>query len=203
MIGQRFGRLVVEASHRAQPHGRWQSVVRCDCGTVKTVEESNVRSGRTESCGCLRLERVHAASATHGMSKTPEYKIWVGMITRCENTAVKCYSRYGGRGITVSPEWRASFAQFMADMGPRPDRKYSIDRLDNDKGYSAENCAWRTASEQANNRRCNTSITYNGKTMTVRQWSRHLGGDINTVYKRLRAGWSPELAVSAPRARTS
>lgn len=89
----------------------------------------------------------------HGMHKKPEYRIWKGMKKRCNNTNEKQYKDYGGRGITVCERWKNSFLNFYEDMGERPSDKHSLERSNNDKGYSPSNCKWATSVEQNNNRR--------------------------------------------------
>lgn len=98
---------------------------------------------------------------THGMTKTPEYRSWVHLKTRCKNKNYICYQDYGGRGISYDPRWE-NFENFYADMGKKPSRDYSLDRIDNDKGYSKENCRWATIKEQQNNTRANLEINNQG-----------------------------------------
>lgn len=91
---------------------------------------------------------------THGMSQAPEYRVWAGMISRCENHNSTGFKNYGGRGIRVCPQWRESFAVFLSDIGPRPSAKHSIDRFpDNDGDYKPSNCRWATSAQQAANKR--------------------------------------------------
>jgi hypothetical protein len=109
------------------------------------------------------------------------------------------YPRYGGRGIGISKDWELSFETFRDDMGPRPSKKHSVERKDNNLGYSKENCVWATQKEQANNKRNNVRILYNGVTMTLPQWADKFGLPISLVRKRIcRFGWTPEEAFNTP-----
>ena len=138
IIGLRVGKVVVEAfSHCAGKASHW--VCRCDCGNRVIMRRGNLMRNRTTtSCGCSRF--------SHGMTGTPTYSSWSNMIDRCTNPSNKRYVDYQGRGITVCERWM-TFANFLADMGERPDAT-SLDRIDNDAGYFKENCRWATALEQ-------------------------------------------------------
>lgn len=142
----------------------------------------------------------------HKKNHIPEYRVWAGMIHRCHCESSTCFKDYGARGIYVSKEWASSFAQFMKDMGPRPSPRHQIDRLDNNGPYSAENCAWHTASQNARNRSSNTRIECFGERLTLSEWVEKTGFNRATIQNRLRFGWRPEEAltvVPGPRGRHS
>lgn len=125
---------------------RWV-LVQCDCEdkTIKKIRFTSLFRGDLKSCGCQR--------APHGRYKDSIYKIWQEMRYRCNNPNRPFYSYYGGRGISVCPEWDESFAAFLKDMGERPSPEYTLDRTDPDGNYCKENCRWATKSEQSRNTR--------------------------------------------------
>jgi hypothetical protein len=129
----------------------------------------------------------------HGMHRTPEYNSWVNMRQRCRDVNHPMFEYYGKRGINVCPEWE-NFSQFYADMGPC--NGLSLDRIDNDKGYSPANCRWATKQEQSNNRRFCIAINFNGVTKNLTQWSRDLSIPKGTLYRRYKAGWSVERMLA-------
>ena len=127
----------------------------------------------------------------------PMRNIHKSMMDRCHLSTSHAYSRYGGRGIKVCDRWQ-SFENFYADMGDRPDGM-SLERVDNDGGYCPENVRWASAKDQANNRRSNRLIEFNGETKTLAQWADHVGMSIGTLWARLtRDGFSVERALTKP-----
>ena len=186
MIGQKFGRwTVVEEDGRRYRAIMYKCI--CDCGTEQRISGTSLRSGRTKSCGCIKKERM----TKHGLSRSSIYKIWNGMMMRCSNYNNPKYRYYGKRGIEVCEEWH-DFTNFYKDMGDRPSKKYQLDRIDNSKGYSKENCHWATSKENNDNRRNSRLITINGKTQSIKDWAKHFNVNYSTACSRYRAGKTAE-----------
>lgn len=200
LIGRRFERLTVIAQNGMEGRARkWDCV--CDCGTSVNVVGAQLVNGNTKSCGCYRRDIKRAQMAvlnkTHGMSHTPEHYSWWGMLRRCSDPTVRSFKLYGARGISVCERWQ-DFENFYADMGPRPSARHSIGRIDNDMGYSPENCRWETPTEQALNTRRNVVITAFGRTAPLGEFVEASGPDYKRVWKRLRRGWDAERALTEP-----
>lgn len=134
---------------------RWKGLYKCKCFNYLVVSNSAVTFGNTKSCGCHRIESSIRRATKHGHGKVSNcsrtYKSWANMKTRCMNQRYKWYHNYGGRGIDICERW-LKFENFLADMGERPENK-SLDRINNEIGYSPENCRWATSKEQNNNTR--------------------------------------------------
>lgn len=196
--GTRFGRLIVveEAGPCLAPCGTNARRFRCkcDCGVVSVVLLYRLRSGATLSCGCLRKTNA----CTHGLSHSPEYNVWYGMIRRCVDPNNKDYETCGGRGITVCDRWKESCQAFLEDMGTRPSLKHIIHRVDNDGNYEPGNCRWATWKYHGRNKRNNKVLTHQGQTKCVSEWADDLGISRATLGSRLKQGWSVERALTEP-----
>lgn len=146
-----------------------------------------------------RNERNYRHGHARAGDQSKEYSTWNNMLTRCNNPIHNRYHRYGGRGITVCERW-VSFKMFYEDMGPKPEGM-TLERIDNEKGYSKENCRWATTAEQSNNKSTCVYFTHNGKTQTKKMWCDELGIRYATVMGRQRIGWSLEKALFTPEKR--
>jgi hypothetical protein len=196
MTGKRYGRLVVLSLHPERRNGQalWNCV--CDCGTTIIVRGHHLRHGQ-QSCGCLVAE-VGKKNKTHGLALHPLYQVWRGMMKRCYDPEWKNYEDYGGRGIKVCKQWH-DVRSFISDMDNDYKQTLMLERRDNSADYSPDNCTWATPLEQANNKRNNRVITFNGKTQTLQQWSRETGIHYRTINSRLDLmGWPVEKALTTP-----
>lgn len=195
-IGNRYGKLTVLNLVQKSPYTKW--LCACDCGNQKVIFGSHLISGGTESCGCINKELTSKRVKKHGMTKSKTYSSWRSMKSRCENPNYTGYERYGAKGITFDKSWK-NFDNFLSDMGERP-KNTTLDRIDNTKGYSKENCKWSTNSEQQSNRSNCLLITFNGITKTAKHWADELGMAPGTVWNRIKLlNWSVEKSVTTPK----
>lgn len=190
LSGMRFGKLTAVEQCGRSSDGRLLWLCVCDCGNKTLVSSSHLLNGNTKSCGCLVTK--------HGKSKTRLHKIWDNMKGRCANGVD---TNYGGKGITICREWKDDFQAFYDwAMANGYEEHLTIDRKNNDKGYSPENCRWATVTEQNNNTRRNHFLTYNGKTQTISQWAKETGINREALYSRInKQKWSIERALTTPR----
>jgi hypothetical protein len=168
--------------------------VSCLCGNIKIIQKDHFKDGHTKSCGCIRAERKRPVR-TEPVKVFPKYvhrnedlslwDTWQGMRQRCYNPKCKRYSQYGGRGITVCERWK-NFDAFFEDVSPRP-KVMTLDRVDNDKGYSPDNFRWATVKEQNNNKQQTLKVTVHGKTMSLKEASKILPKSYSALLARKKA----------------
>lgn len=177
LVGKKFGKLTVLRDTGTASRSTWEC--QCECGNVAMVTGDRLVSGNTKSCGCLQKEVASAYYTTHGLAHTPTYNSWANMKQRCLNQKSEHYAIYGGRGITVEPEW-LDFSNFLRDMGEKPEG-LTLERLDVDGPYSKENCVWATWDTQAANKRRNIKINLYGVETPLDQACYLLGVSYSTA----------------------
>ena len=201
LVGETFGRWTVLAfagygdREQLSKNAMWSCV--CECGTKRDVLGRNMIYGLTKACGCVSSEMTTRRNKTHGMSESVEYTAWVSMWGRVRaKEGDKDFARYGGRGIACCDRWK-SFEAFYEDMGPRPPG-HSIDRIDNDLGYSPENCRWTTAKRQARNRVSSRIVSAFGESLPLADWAERFGVQYQMLWARIFVlNWSPEEALTS------
>lgn len=202
LTGQRFGMLTVIGLAERTKATRWKCV--CDCGKETIVTSQNLRRGGFYSCGCnrtgitsviARKRRVCYTDETinggRPITTHPLYACWASMIERCTNPKCAEYKNYGGRGISVCDRWvgKNGFENFVSDMGPKPDKTYSIDRIDVNGNYCAENCRWATPKEQCRNLRRTMYVFYGSNRLPFRGFCDKFNLPYANFYKRLKNGY--------------
>lgn len=197
IVGQRFGKLTVISSAPSEG-GKCKWNCLCDCGNTSKPSTSALRSGTSASCGCAVGASAKQRFSKHGLSNSPEYKVWGNLLTRTQNPKTSNYMDYGGRGIRVCKKWADSFPAFYADMGGRPTPAHTIERINNDGDYEPENCKWATRFEQARNRRNTRLIFHDGKSLTAAGWAGVSGLAATTIKRRLGMGWPVSETLEKP-----
>lgn len=180
ITGNKYGRLIVTRKD-VDKYNKVIWVCLCDCGKERKSYRYDLEKGRTKSCGCLLSENIRAKTKTHGMSLSAEYRIYSGIIKRCSHPELRAHKNYAGRGISVCTRWLESFENFYADMGNRPSKNHSIDRIDNNGNYEPDNCRWATRIEQSKNRRVSLVYIVNGKKLSLME----IAKENNMTYKKL------------------
>lgn len=200
LVGMKFNHLTVlkKDTTKILPSGQHKTmwVCECDCGNISSVSSYALRHGNILSCKECGIKRSSESRKVHGKRNSRIYNIWAEMKQRCFNKNHKYYCNYGGRGITVCDEWIHDFKAFY-DWAIKNDYSdnLTIDRIDNDKGYSPENCRWATAKEQANNTRRNKRIKFMGEGKTLSQWADTYGISQDLLGERLLRGIPIERAI--------
>lgn len=211
MVGKRFGALEILERAGSDKDGRALWLCRCDCGNECVMPTGIIKRKRHCGCQTKRLmseaskNRIHARGIkTHGDSNSRLYRVFIGMIDRCEREGHVQYANYGGRGIKVCDEWRHDYSAFREwalvngyDDGAAHG-ECTIDRIDPNGDYSPTNCRFVSMVEQNNNKRNNRLVTMDGKTQNVTQWCRELGLNSKTVNSRIHMGWEPVEALTKP-----
>lgn len=203
LTGLTFGKLTVIERQGSNKLGSSLWLCQCQCGQNTVTTTTALKTGHCRSCGCLLKTRK-------GLSTSPEYQTWKGMIRRCydhKHKRAACYKKFG---ISVCLRWRTSPEDFITDVGPRPGPEFSIDRINTYGHYSCGkcqecidngwnfNCRWATLETQVRNDRRNVFLTYQGKTLTIADWAEFLGIKHRTLWGRLDSNWSIEEALTTP-----
>jgi hypothetical protein len=201
--GNVFGRLTAIkcVSDRGVKHRRWECS--CICGSVQSVFQDALTSGRTKSCGCLRDEMTAIRSITHGHSlgrrESRELKAYNHAKSRCHNQKDPKYKNYGARGIAMCDEWRSDASKFINYMGPKP-VGMTLERLDVNKGYQPGNCVWADSHTQSRNRTNTVFVTYNGERMVLKDCAIVAGVSYKSLHRRVKyRGQTADEAVKALR----
>lgn len=181
MTGLKFGRLTVVERYPAP--SSW--VCECTCGTQIVAKSNNIQNGNTSSCGCLRRETSSRRNRTHGLSRTPEWRAWAAMNSRCRPGRSQDAARYAERGIAVADEWKTDFPAFLAEIGPRPSPRHSVDRIDNNKGYQPGNVRWATPAEQTRNQERNHLVDHEGTVLTLTDFAALHGVTMSALSVRI------------------
>lgn len=199
-VGDKFGRLTVTGLIRKETCGRFRnfSVCKCECGITKDVLQSSLFKGITKSCGCYSAEVTARTMTSHGKACSPVYQAWYSMKRRCYGNA-KRDQPYRDRGIIVCERWLSSFQNFYTDVGDRPTLRHSIDRINNDGNYEPGNVRWALPNVQARNTTRSKRYFFDGKNLTLPEWSEDTGLSISVLRDRIvYCGWSVEKALTTP-----
>jgi len=197
-LGQRFGRLIVLEETDRTKSGKRRFLCKCDCGNIKAICMSNLVTKNTTSCGCYQNECRKSNRLKHGMRHTRLWQEWSRMKWRTDKR-YPYHKDYYDRGIAVCDEWESDFTSFAKwALSNGYDDSLTIDRIDNNEGYSPDNCRWVNMTIQNRNKTDNLFLVYKGKRKTVAEWAEITGMKYMTLYSRILRGWSVEEAIERP-----
>lgn len=191
-----YGELTYLCDAGVNSHKKLLWRMKCSCGNETVAVASQVRSGKTRSCGHLKRAGNRRTHSRHG---TRLYIAWMNVRQRCRNKNHPSYKNYGGRGIGYDPAWE-SFAIFSADVGDPPSDKHSLDRIDNSKGYAKDNVRWALRATQSRNTRQNVWVEIDGETKCLYDWCDEFGISAGAVYRRVGRGEDIISAITRPKA---
>lgn len=198
LTNRRFGRwIVIGFAGQRKNLSMWYCRCTCPLAAEKIVYGTSLLRGQSISCGCYQRENAKTKATTHGLSRTREFQSWRSARDRCFNPSNKNYRHYGGRGITMCDEWRDSPAQFVADMGPRPEGT-ELDRIDVNGNYEKSNCRWADDRTSSQNQRRAIIITHDGLTLPLKEWAARTGIRYGILLKRYHQGTDLFASVRAP-----
>lgn len=199
--GAVFGRLIVLVPVYTRTKGNKGAIIvkcSCSCGNEHVATWACLRGGNTSSCGCLSSELISSRQTTHGESRTRLYGAWNGMVDRCHNPNSRSWRNYGGRGITVAPEWRqyGPFSDWAKCSGYQ--KGLQLDRIDNESGYSPGNCRWTTLASNLRNKRTSRLVNAFGEVKNLIDWidDPRCVVEWSCLWCRLKRGVPPELAMT-------
>ncbi len=198
--GNKFGRWTIIKFDTYKNHARYW-LCKCDCGTEKSVSQSQLTKGHSTSCGCYRKEYLTQINTKHNSSFTRIYTIWSKIKDRCYNKNSKDYKNYGNRGIYVCKEWLDSFESFKDwALNNGYTKELTIERKDVNKVYEPNNCTWITTQEQQKNKRPPISKFLNVRLeKSIKELAKEKNLSSSIVYGRLQMGWSLEKALNTPK----
>lgn len=191
--GDIYNRLTLVREVFGGSRRRW--LCECVCGNLKIVSLNDLISNHVRSCGCFRVESTKARATIHGMYETAEYDAWVNMKSRCLDSNSSSYEYYGALGVFVCQEWLNSFEVFLNDVGLKPSKEYSLDRINVYGNYEPGNVRWSLIEVQSNNKRTRRVFSKGQETLTLLEWSKKLGVPYKTLHTRLSTGWTIEQVL--------
>lgn len=200
ILHNRYDRLLVISFYGYSKHYQAQWLCKCDCGKIVISLAGDLKSGKMKSCGCKKKERFYGLITKHSFSNSPVYNVWQAIKTRCYNKNSKSYNDYGGRGIKMCREWvndPKAFCDWALNNGWA--KGLDIDRVNNNEGYSPENCRFSNRKVGNNNKRNNTILTIDGVSGGMDYWSEISGVSKKLIHDRRKRGWDVKKAVFTPK----